>query len=114
MRRHGSRWSTWSATPHAHAKIVSIDVAAALAHRQALYGTLAGDEVAIQTDPFFEMSTPPGNEIKDYALAVGKVRFMGKPSPRSARARASSPANCAELVEVEYEPLEVPSTRGRQ
>ena len=48
-------------SPHAHAKIVSIDVAAALA-LDGVYGTLTGDEVAIQTDPFFEMSTPPGNE----------------------------------------------------
>ena len=36
-----------------------------------VYGTITGDEVAIQTDPFFEMSVAPGNQIKDFALAVG-------------------------------------------
>ena len=46
-------------SPHAHAKIVSIDVAAALA-LDGVYGTLTGDEVAIQTDPFFEMSIAAG------------------------------------------------------
>ena len=78
VRRHGMGYVHFVRSPHAHARIVSIDVAAALA-LDGVYGTLTGDEVAIQTDPFFEMSTPPGNEIKDYALAVGKVRFMGEP-----------------------------------
>ena len=41
-------------SPHAHAKIVSIDVSAAL-ELDGVFGTLTGDEVAIQTDPFFEM-----------------------------------------------------------
>ena len=93
-------------SPHAHAKIVSIDVAAALA-LDGVYGTLTGDEVAIQTDPFFEMSTPPGNEIKDYALAVGKVRFMGEPVAAVCATTRELARDAAELVEVEYEPLDV-------
>ena len=59
-------------------KIVSIDVSAALA-LDGVYGTITGDEVAIQTDPFFEMSVEPGGNIEDYALAVGSVRHMGEP-----------------------------------
>ena len=93
-------------SPHAHAKIVSIDVAGALA-LDGVYGTLTGDEVAIQTDPFFEMSTPPGNEIKDYALAVGKVRFMGEPVAAVCATTRELARDAAELVEVEYEPLDV-------
>ena len=93
-------------SPHAHAKIVSIDVAAALA-LDGVYGTITGDEVAIQTEPFFEMSTPPGNEIKDYALAVGKVRFMGEPVAAVCARTRELARDAAELVEVDYEPLEV-------
>ena len=93
-------------SPHAHAKIVSIDVAGALA-LDGVYGTLTGDEVAIQTDPFFEMSTPPGANIKDYALAVGKVRFMGEPVAAVCAATRELARDAAELVEVEYEPLDV-------
>ena len=63
--------------------------------------------MAIQTDPFFEMSTPPGNEIKDYALAVGKVRFMGEPVAAVCAATRELARDAAELVEVEYEPLDV-------
>ena len=44
-----------------------------------VYGTLTGDEVAILTDPFFQIAAPPGANVKDYALAVGKVRYIGEP-----------------------------------
>ena len=106
VRRHGMGYVHFVRSPHAHAKIVSIDVAGALA-LDGVYGTLTGDEVAIQTDPFFEMSTPPGNEIKDYALAVGKVRFMGEPVAAVCAATRELARDAAELVEVEYEPLDV-------
>ena len=53
------------------------------------------------------MSTPPGNEIKDYALAVGKVRFMGEPVAAVCAATRELARDAAELVEVEYEPLDV-------
>lgn len=106
VRRHGTGYVHFVRSPHAHAKIVSIDVTAALA-LDGVYGTLTGDEVAIQTDPFFEMSTPPGSEIKDYALAVGKVRFMGEPVAAVCARTRELARDAAELVEVEYEPLPV-------
>jgi 2-furoyl-CoA dehydrogenase large subunit len=65
-------------SPYAHAKIRSIDVSKAL-ELPGVYGTLTGDEVAILTDPFFQISRRPGAHLKDYALAVGKVRFVGEP-----------------------------------
>src|SRR5712691_9845418 len=71
-----------------------------------VYGTLTGDEVSILTDPFFEMSVPPGSEIKDYALAVGKTRFVGEPVAAVVAATRELARDAAELVEVEYEPLE--------
>ena len=93
-------------SPHAHAKIVSIDVSAAL-ELDGVFGTLTGDEVAIQTDPFFEMSVPPGANIKDYALAVGSVRFMGEPVAAVCARTRELARDAAELVAVEYEPLDV-------
>ena len=57
-----------------------------------VYGTLTGEEVASLTDPFFQISTAPGANLKDYALAVGKVRYVGEAivarRRRDARARA--------------------------
>ena len=106
IRRHGMGYVHFVRSPYAHAKIVSIDVSAAL-ELDGVYGTITGDEVAIQTDPFFEMSVAPGNQIKDYALAVGKVRHMGEPVAAVCAATRELARDAAELVEVDYEPLTV-------
>src|SRR5580765_3945908 len=93
-------------SPYAHARIVSVDVSKALA-LGGVYGSLTGDEVAISTDPFFEMSVELGGNIKDYALAVGRVRHMGEPVAAVCAATRELARDAAELIEVEYEPLPV-------
>src|SRR5205814_6297444 len=93
-------------SPYGHAKIKSIDVSRAL-EVGGVYGTLTGDEVAILTDPFFELSTPPGAHIKDYALAVGKVRHVGEPVAAVVASSRELARDAAELVEIDYEPLAV-------
>ncbi|MDX6483672.1 MAG: aerobic carbon-monoxide dehydrogenase large subunit, partial [Gaiellaceae bacterium] len=59
VKRHGMGYVHFVRSPYAHAKIKSIDVAKAL-ELDGVYGTLTGDEVAILTDPFFELSVKPG------------------------------------------------------
>ena len=105
VKRHGMGFVHFVRSPYAHAKIVSVDVSKAL-EVGGVYGTLTGDEVAILTDPFFEMSVPPGNQIADYALAVGKTRFVGEPVAAVVAETRELARDAAELVEVEYEPLE--------
>ncbi len=105
LRRHGMGYVHFVRSPYAHAKIVSVDVSAAL-EIEGVYGSLTGDEVAILTDPFFELTTPPGNQIKDYALAVGRARHAGEPVAAVVAATRELARDAAELVEVEYEPLE--------
>ena len=83
-------------SPYAHAIIRSVDVSKAL-EIPGVFGTLTGDEVATLTDPFFQLSTPPGSEIKDYALAVGAsassaIRSRSS-SPRRASSRATRPSS---------------------
>ena len=99
VKRYGMGFVHFVRSPYAHAKIKSIDVARALELKD-VYGTLTGDEVAILTDPFFEMSVPPGSEIKDYALAVGKTRFVGEPVAAVVAATRELARDAAELVEV--------------
>ena len=106
IRRHGMGFVHFVRSPYAHAKIKSIDVAKAL-ELEGVYGTLTGDEVAILTDPFFELSVAPGSEIKDYALAVGRARHMGEPVAAVCASSRELARDAAELVEVEYEPLPV-------
>jgi CO/xanthine dehydrogenase Mo-binding subunit len=106
VRRHEVGYVHFVRSPYAHAAITNIDVSAAL-ELEGVYGALIGEEVAALTDPFFQLSVPPGSEIKDYALAVGKVRHLGDPVAAVAARTRELARDAAELVEVEYEPLPV-------
>src|SRR5690349_22574856 len=63
VKAHGMGYVHFVRSPYAHARIVSVDVSEAEA-LEGVYGTLTPEEVAAQTDPFFELTTPPGNQIK--------------------------------------------------
>src|SRR5262245_47057443 len=104
VKRHGMGYVHFVRSPYAHAKIVSIDVSKAL-ELGGVYGTLTGAEVAILTDPSFELSVKPGADIKVYALAVGRVRHVGEPVAAVVGSSRELARDAAELVEVEYEPL---------
>lgn len=104
MKRWGMGYVYFLRSPHAHAKIVSVDVSKAL-ELEGVYGTLTGDEVALQTDPFFQIASEPGANVRDYALAVGKVRYVGEPVVAVVAATRELARDASELVEVEYEPL---------
>jgi len=91
-------------SPYAHARIVSIDTSAA----DALAGvvcTLTGEEIAKQTNPFIEIGPPPADKIRDYSLALGKVRYQGEPVAAVAAESARLADDAAELIQVEYEAL---------
>jgi len=106
IKRHNMGYVHFVRSPYAHAKIVSIDVSAAL-ELPGVYGTLTGDEVALQTDPFFQIAAPPGGHVKDYALAVGRSRYVGEAVAAVVADTRERARDAAELVEVEYEPLDV-------
>ncbi len=92
-------------SPYAHAKIVSVDVSAA----EALAGvacTLSGAEIAAQTQPFIEIAPDPGGKIKDYPLAVSKVRYQGEPVVAVVAESPGLADDAAELVQIEYEALD--------
>ena len=77
IKRHNMGYVHFVRSPYAHAKIVSIDLTEAL-EAPGVIGSLTGDEVAILTEPFFQIAPGPGGNIKDYALAVGKARYLGE------------------------------------
>lgn len=94
-------------SPYAHARILNIDVSSA----EALAGvvcTLTGKEVAeLCCCPFMQLGPEPSAKIQDYPLAVDKVVYQGDPV---AVVIAESPhiaADAVQLVDVEYETLEV-------
>src|SRR5215468_6446386 len=109
VKRHGMGFVHFVRSPYAHARIESIDLSKAI-EAPGVYGTLTGDEVAILTDPFFELSVKPGADIKDYALAVGRVRHVGEPVAAVVASTRELARDASELVEVEYEPLPAVTT----
>jgi CO/xanthine dehydrogenase Mo-binding subunit len=104
VKRHGMGYIHFVRSPYAHAHITSLDVSKAEA-APGVYGTLTGEEVASLTDPFFQISSVPGGNIKDYALAVGKVRYVGEAIVAVVAETRELARDASELVEIEYEPL---------
>jgi CO/xanthine dehydrogenase Mo-binding subunit len=104
IKRHGTGYIHFVRSPYAHAHVTSIDVSKAESMK-GVYGTLTGEEVASLTDPFFQLSTVPGGSIQDYALAVGKVRYVGEAVVAVVAETRELARDASELVEVEYEPL---------
>src|ERR1700681_4964621 len=92
-------------SPYAHAKIVSVDVSAA----EELAGvvcTLTGAESTPQTQPFIEIAPDPAGKIKDYPLAVSKVRYQGEPVVAVVAESPGVADDGAEAVEIEYDALD--------
>jgi 2-furoyl-CoA dehydrogenase large subunit len=104
VKRHGMGYLHFVRSPYAHAHITRVDVSAAEAI-DGVYGTLTGEEVAALTEPFFQISSAPGANIKDYSLAVGKVRYVGEPVVAVVAETRELARDASELVEVDYEPL---------
>jgi CO/xanthine dehydrogenase Mo-binding subunit len=91
-------------SPHAHARIVSIDTSRAES-LDGVYATLTGEEVAELTEPFFQIAPEPGGKVAEYSLAVEKVRYQGDAVALVLAESREIARDAAELVEVEYEPL---------
>ncbi len=92
-------------SPYAHARIISVDTSAAAA-LPGVVCTITGKEVAAQTQPFIEMAPDHAQKIRDFPMGVEKVRYQGEPVAAVVAESASLADDAAELVQVEYEPLE--------
>jgi CO/xanthine dehydrogenase Mo-binding subunit len=93
-------------SPYAHAKVTSL-VTSAAESVPGVVCTLTGAEIAKQTNPFIELGPDPFARIKDYPLAISKVRYQGEPVAAIVATSPQVADDAAELVQVEYESLEV-------
>lgn len=87
----------------AHARIVSVDVSAALAVPGVL-GVLTGADVAALSRPF---PSAIGRAVEHWAAAVEVVRYVGEPVAVVVASDRYVAEDAAELVAVEYDPLPV-------
>jgi xanthine dehydrogenase D subunit len=90
-------WGMALRSPHAHARILSVDISEALAH--------PGVE-AVMTHEDIPGSKFYGLEIQDQpALAMGKVRFHGEPIAIVAADHPETARRALQKIKVEYELL---------
>jgi CO/xanthine dehydrogenase Mo-binding subunit/carbon monoxide dehydrogenase subunit G len=93
-------------SPYAHARVVKIDTAAAEAV-PGVFCTLTGEELAGQIQPFLQIGAQACALIEDYPLAVGTARYQGDPVVAVVAETLRLAQDAAQLVEVEYETLDV-------
>ncbi len=106
IKLHNMLYLKFVRSPYAHAKVTGLDTSAAETVPGVIC-TLTGAEIAKQTNPFIEIGPDPFARIKDYPLAVSRVRYQGEPVAAVVATSPQIADDAAELVQVEYESLEV-------
>jgi len=98
----GARHAAVLRSPLAHARIVNLDASAAL-EAPGVVGVLTGEDVVAMSRPF-----PAGvdSPVPQYAAAHEFARYVGEPVAVVVARDRYLAEDAAELVEVEYEPLD--------
>jgi aerobic carbon-monoxide dehydrogenase large subunit len=102
-------WMALVRSPEAHAKIVSIDISAALEH-PAVHRVFTGEDLSDLAGPLPLAWVPPGIEVNNpehWPLARGAVKHVGDPVAVVVGDDRYAVVDAAEAVVVEYEPLPV-------
>ena len=92
-------------SPYAHARILSIDASEAL-KVPGVVAVLTGEEIAAITRPQGSPEQAPDRQLERYPLAVGKAMHVGDAVAVVLGSDFYSATDAAELVNVEYEPLD--------
>jgi CO/xanthine dehydrogenase Mo-binding subunit len=101
----GMLWGHTVRSPHAHARIVEIDIAEALA-MPGVHAVLTHEDVPGQKRYGLEFPDQP-------VLAFDRVRYYGEPVVLVAAEHPEQARRAAERVRVDYEPLELVSEPER-
>jgi 2-furoyl-CoA dehydrogenase large subunit len=89
-------------SPHPHAEIVRIDAGKALA-QDGVWAVVTGEDVRKLSDPFLVALKAP---VHQWSLAVGRVRYVGEPVALVVAESRYLAEDAAELVQIEYAPVE--------
>lgn len=101
-------------SPHAHARIAAIDVAAA-AERPGVRRVLVGADIAAVCKPYRATNNlfPDMKSPLQHAVAVDKVNYQGEPVAIIIADTRALAEDAAEYVVVEWEPLPAVTDPGR-
>src|SRR5881398_591629 len=107
MSLPGMVWMAVVRSPYAHARITSVDVTPALAHRGVI-GAFSGEELAdewLMSLPCAWLPTEDTNHPNHRPLAIDKARYAGDGVAVVVAETRGEARDAAELVSVAYEPL---------
>jgi len=90
-------------SPHAHARIVAIDTRDA-ERLPGVHAVLTGAEAAATSQPIRPLIPTPV-PLRDWCLAVDRVRFVGEPVAAVAAVDRATAEDALERIRVAYEPL---------
>jgi carbon-monoxide dehydrogenase large subunit len=97
-------------SPFAHARILSIDVSAALA-LPGVHGIFTGADIAARTTGIEPLAAPPGFKSEPvFGLAIDKVRLVGDPVAIVVADSRYIAEDACELIDIDYEQLEAIGT----
>jgi CO/xanthine dehydrogenase Mo-binding subunit len=99
LQAPGMLWGHTLRSPHAHARIVGVDLYDALA-MPGVHAVLTHDDVPGQKTYGLEFPDQP-------VLAIDRVRYVGEPVALVAAEHPEQARRAAEAIRVEYEPLPV-------
>ncbi len=93
-------------SPHAHARIVSVDAREAAA-ATGVVAVVTPQDFRDKTQPFKPGRYAAGlkKPIPEYACAIDKARYVGEPIAAVAARSRGAAEDAMELISVEYEPL---------
>jgi carbon-monoxide dehydrogenase large subunit len=103
----GQLWAAFVRSPEAHAKVVSIDTAEAVA-RHGVHAVFTGEDMADLGGPLPMAWVPPGVEVNNpehWPLARGVVKHVGDPVAVVVGEDRYAVNDAVEDVIVEYDPL---------
>ncbi|MDE2840481.1 MAG: xanthine dehydrogenase family protein molybdopterin-binding subunit, partial [Chloroflexota bacterium] len=95
-------------SPYAHARINSIDTAAAAAHPDVL-GVMTGAEINDRcAEPFPLFAILEGMQYPErWPMAATKANYVGEPIAAVAASSRAAARDALDLIEVDYDPLPV-------
>jgi carbon-monoxide dehydrogenase large subunit len=108
MSLPGMAWMSVVRSPYAHARIRSVDVSGALAHRDVI-AAFSGADLADEwqaTLPCAWLPTEDTNQPNHRPLAVDEARYVGDGVAVVVAGSREAARDASELVQVDYEPLQ--------
>ena len=104
MEFPGALHAAFLRSPYPHARLKRVDVTQAL-KLPGVTSILTGSEVVALCDSMIGGREEQEFRLKDYPLAVGKVRYVGEPIAVVAATNRYMAEDAVEGIQVEYEPL---------